>query len=211
MVEFPDPETRNVLAPECSRCPALVDSRERIAWGNGSREADVMIVGEAPASGDPSAPRWQGGNWTGMAYTGQHSGKLIRTMFEALGYGPDDVYVTNAVKCFPSDGTGSNREPSKAERDTCFSHLLTELKEVNPTVVVTTGKHATMACLDHENRPLERFLDAVLTPIECPRLAVTLLPLLHPSYQHVWLTRLDYTYDAYIDEIDDTLDSLLAA
>ncbi|WP_394353548.1 hypothetical protein [Halosimplex rubrum] len=35
MPEFPDPDTRNALAEDCRRCPALTECRERIAWGNG--------------------------------------------------------------------------------------------------------------------------------------------------------------------------------
>lgn len=209
MVEFPDPQTRNVIEPGCSRCPALVESRERISWGTGSLDADIMIVGEAPARGDPTADEWQGGNWTGMAYTGDHSGKIIRGIFENLKYGPRELYVTNAVKCFPYNGTGSNREPTQSERETCYDHLLTEITQVDPTVVVATGKHATQSVLDRESITIDRFIDTVLDPIECPYHSITLLPLLHPSYQHVWLPRLGYTRAEYIHSIGETLDQLL--
>ena len=94
---YPDPDSANVLAPDCARCPALVEARERISWGTGSLDADVMVVGEAPGAGNPDAERWRGGNWTGMAYTARHSGRIVRATFEELGYGPDDIYVTNAV------------------------------------------------------------------------------------------------------------------
>ncbi|MEF8853097.1 MAG: hypothetical protein V5A28_11890 [Haloarculaceae archaeon] len=53
MVEFPAPESAHALAEDCRRCPALVESRTRIAWGNGPRDADLVVVGEAPAAGDP--------------------------------------------------------------------------------------------------------------------------------------------------------------
>src|SRR6056297_2241704 len=120
MAEFPDPDSRTLLEPDCSRCPALVESRECIAWGNGSLDADVMVVGEAPAYGNPDADRWRGGNWTGLAYTSRHSGRAVRDLFADAGLAPDDLYVTNAVKCFPteecggdggeSDGRPTNRE-----------------------------------------------------------------------------------------------------
>lgn len=207
--EFPDPSTRNVLEPGCARCPALVESRERIAWGNGSLEAAIMLVGEAPGAGTPSADQWQGGNWTGMAYTARHSGRIIRTLFEEIGYSATELYVTNAVKCFPSDGAGSNREPTAEERRTCFDHLRTELEQVDPTVVVTTGKHATISMLEHEGIALDGFLDTVLDPIDCPTLGVTVLPLLHPSYQNVWLSRIGHDRDSYVDAIETTLTDLL--
>jgi len=204
---YPDPDSRNVLEPDCARCPALVDARERISWGTGSLDADVMVVGEAPGAGNPDTERWRGGNWTGMAYTARHSGRIVRAMFEDLGYGAEDLYVTNAVKCFPSDGDGGNREPSDEELGTCFDHLVAEVEQVAPSVVVTTGKHATTVVLENEGVALDGFVDAVLEPVACPGLGVTVLPVLHPAYQHVWLSRLGYDREAYVGAIGDAIEA----
>jgi uracil-DNA glycosylase family 4 len=192
------PTDRHVLEAGCRRCPALVDARERISWGTGPRDAAVMVVGEAPGAGEPGAERWRGGNHTGMAYTTRHSGRRIRRLFESLGYDP---YYTNAVKCFPSDGAGSNREPTAEERSNCRPHLLAEVESVAPEVVVATGKHATQSLLAVEGASLEGFLDAVLDPRPLPSLETTLLPLLHPSYQAVWLSRLGLDEATYRERI----------
>lgn len=197
---FPDPDTRNALEPDCRRCPALVDSRSCISWGTGSADAAVMVVGEAPGAGNPDVDRWQGGNHTGMAYTTRYSGRRIRRLFARLGYEP---YYTNAVKCFPEGDGGSNREPTAQERANCRRHLERELESVAPEVVVATGRHATATMLALEGRDLDGFLDRVLTPEPLPSLGVTLLPILHPSYQEVWIARLGYdreTYEAAIGE-----------
>lgn len=208
MPRYPDPDRRNALEPGCSRCPDLVESREEIAWGNGNPDADVMVVGEAPGAGNPHADRWRGGNWTGLAYTARHSGRIIRTLFEDLGFGPDDLYVTNAVKCFPADGD-SNRPPTTDERETCFTHLAAELDSVDPTVVVATGKHATRSILDSEGIAIDGFIDSILTRIECPTLGLTVVPILHPAYQHVWLSRLGYDEAGYRAEISAMLSEAL--
>jgi uracil-DNA glycosylase len=205
MPSFPDPDSRNVLEPDCSRCPDLAACRNRISWGNGSSNADVMVVGEAPSAGNPDAERWRGGNWTGMAYTSRHSGRKVRALFDELGY---DAYFTNAVKCFPEGDDGSNREPRREELDRCFSHLRTEIERVRPAVIVSTGKHATEAILDFESIPLDGFLDRVLSPVECERLDVTLLPLLHPSYENIWRERLGYDRAEYVAAIDAELTAL---
>lgn len=207
---YPDPNSRVVLHPGCARCPALVASREHIAWGNGSLDADVMVVGEAPGAGDADAERWRGGNWTGMAYTARHSGRIIRSMFEDIGYGPSELYVTNAVKCFPADGEGSNREPTDEELDTCFTHLETELQQVDPTATVTTGTHATRVLLDREGIALDGFVESILQPVECPSLDTTVVPILHPSYQNIWLARLGYDRDEYVTAIAETLERMRA-
>jgi DNA polymerase len=72
---FPDRDDRTPLADDCRRCPALCAARTRISWGVGPLDASLVVVGEAPAAGDPEADEWQGGNWTGMAYTSRASGR----------------------------------------------------------------------------------------------------------------------------------------
>ena len=204
------PDTRHVFEADCERCPALADARECISWGTGALEASVFVVGEAPGAGNPDAERWKGGNWTGQAYTSRHSGRRIRRMVAQVGYG-DDAYYTNAVKCFPADpdDPSSNREPTPEERANCRTHLLTELEAVDPTVVLATGKHATKTVLAAEERTLDGFLDTVLEPIRCERLDVTLVPILHPSYQDVWIGRLGYDPEEYLAAIEETLDELI--
>ncbi|WP_224448038.1 uracil-DNA glycosylase [Haloprofundus salilacus] len=200
MPDHPDECEKNVLEPGCSRCPALVESRTCISWGNGPVDADVVVVGEAPGAGDPDAETWKGGNHTGFAYTSRHSGRRVRSLFESLGYA-DRTYYTNAVNCFPEGDDGSNREPTREERRSCRTHLETELGQVSPDLVVTTGKHATATLLAFDGEILGGFLDRVLEPFDSRTLEVRVLPLLHPSYQEVWLSRLGYTPERYREAI----------
>ncbi|RYJ14974.1 uracil-DNA glycosylase [Halogeometricum borinquense] len=200
---FPETDSAFVLDADCTRCPELVACRTRISWGNGSSDASVMVVGEAPGAGDPDAEQWQGGNHTGMAYTTRHSGRRIRKLIAAAGHA--DAYYTNAVKCVPCDGDGSNREPTATERANCRTHLDTELDAIEPEVVVSTGKHATATMLAFDGRELDGFLDTVLDSVELDAFDVMLLPLLHPSYQDVWLSRLGYTESEYREAIRERL------
>ncbi len=203
------PTERNVLEPDCTRCPKLAEDRECVSWGTGPLDASVVVVGEAPGYGNPEADRWRGGNWTGKAYTARHSGRRIRRLLADVGYG-DDAYYTNAVKCFPADPDDptTNREPTPEERATCRSHLLPELEEIDPAVVLATGKHATKTVLAAEDRTVEGFVDGVLEPVWCERLDVWLVPILHPSYQDVWIGRLGYEPEGYLEAIGETLDDL---
>jgi uracil-DNA glycosylase family 4 len=200
---FPETDERLVLDADCSRCPALADARTCIAWGNGPLDADVVVVGEAPAAGDPERERWRGGNHTGVAYTSAHSGRRVRWLFADLGYA-DRTFYTNAVKCFPRDDDAegeTNREPTEAERANCRAHLRTEIDRVDPAVVVPTGKHATASVLAFEGRTVDGFLDLVLSEIPLPSLSTRAVPLLHPSYQAVWLARLGYDEAEYRAEL----------
>jgi DNA polymerase len=217
--EFPDPEHRNPLAEDCRRCPALAAARNRICWGAGPEEADLVVVGEAPAAGEPEVDRWKGGNWTGMAYSGRRSGRKIRAMVEELGR---EAYYTNAVKCFPSAAVPAgdpeaaaaldrpphetdNREPSPEERANCRSYLRREIEQVAPECVLATGKHATQSLLAVEDRTVEGFLDLVLEVQPCPTLGVPVLPVFHPSYQEVWISRLGHDRASYLAAVDEAL------
>jgi len=213
---YPDPAERNGYG-DCRRCPALVDCRERISWGVGPRDATVVVVGEAPGAGDPDAGRWKGGNWTGMAYTSRASGRKVRAMVADLGYG-EEAYYTNAVKCFPcagekgsGDGTESvenptNREPTAEELASCRPYLLDEIATVAPDWVLATGKHATRSLFAVDGRSVEGFLDLVLEPVTLSGIDPPVLPLLHPSYQEVWLSRLDHSRASYLRAIREVLD-----
>jgi uracil-DNA glycosylase family 4 len=203
---YPDSEARHAVEPGCRRCPDLVDSRTRISWGNGPGDADLLIVGEAPGAGDPDADRWQGGNHTGMAYTARHSGRRIRRLVERLGYG-DRTFYTNAVKCFPSDGSGSNREPTAEERANCRAHLAADVDYVDPAVVVPTGRHATASLVAFDGASLEGFIERVLEPVRIDALDVVAVPILHPSYQDVWIPRLGYDEPEYVAAIGRALEA----
>ena len=207
----PRAEDALVLEPDCTRCPALAAARTRVAWGNGPRDPDVLVVGEAPAAGDPDAA-WGGGNHTGLAYTSRHSGRRIRRTMAALGL-EGRAFYTNAVKCLPSaayppggppDGapgdplpdadpdTAGTRDPAPAERERCRGHLLAELDRLDPVAVLATGRHATASLLAGTGRDLDGFLDRVATVERLPSLDVSLVPVLHPSYEAVWRARLGY-------------------
>lgn len=76
-----------------------------------------------------------------------------------------------------------------------------EIEPVDPVALVPTGKHATrsvLAMTDHD-------LDGVLDPKQCPSLGTVVVPLLHPSYQEVWLSRLGYDRSEYVDSIRGTI------
>jgi len=198
-VPYPTDAERRPLAEDCRRCPELVSSRSCISWGNGPTDASVVVVGEAPAAGDPDAERWRGGNLTGMAYTSRASGRKVRALVADAGYA-GDAYYTNAVKCHPP----GNRDPTAAERANCRPWLHEDLEVVDPDAVVPTGKHATASVFALADRALDGFLDTVLDPVETPFGRV--VPVLHPSYEEVWRSRLGYDRAGYVAALSDALD-----
>ncbi len=155
-------ETLRGLASEitsCTRCPRLVEWRERVAaepprryrgeryWarplpGFGDARARIAVVGLAPAA--------HGGNRTGRVFTGDRSGDwLYASLYRAgLANQPSSVsrddglrlkgaYVTAVNRCPPPQ----NR-PTTEERDNCLPYLVRELRLLRSArVIVALGAY----------------------------------------------------------------------
>ncbi len=116
----------------CQRCAALVRCRSRVVPGAGAAGSSVAFVGIAPGR--------LGGDRTGVPFSGDRSGRLLRRMIEAAQL--RRVFITNLVRCNPRDARGRNRDPQPAEIANCREHLENELALVRPKVVVCLGRMA---------------------------------------------------------------------
>jgi uracil-DNA glycosylase family 4 len=117
---------------ECVRCPALSRSRSCVVPGAGATVATVAFVGIAPGR--------LGGDRTGIPFSGDRSGELLRRMI--LESGLRRVFITNLVRCSPRDEGGRNRDPAAEEIANCRDHLEAELALVRPRIVACLGRIA---------------------------------------------------------------------
>jgi uracil-DNA glycosylase len=112
----------------CVRCAALVGCRSQVVPGHGAAPAMVAFVG---------LPGRLGGDRTGIPFSGDRSGELLRLMIARADL--RRVFITNLVRCNPRDGRGRNRDPGAREIANCRDHLAAELAAVRPRVVVCLG------------------------------------------------------------------------
>jgi uracil-DNA glycosylase family 4 len=164
---------------ECARCPALVRSRSRVVPGAGELPADVVFVGIAPGR--------FGGDRTGIPFSGDRSGDLLRRMIERVNL--KRVFITNIVRCNPRDGRGRNRDPDAREIANCSGHLAAELALARPRLVVGLGRLAWRE-LAGRSAPFEA------APIETT--GHLLFPMYHPAY----VVRGAYTERSYARDFD---------
>jgi DNA polymerase len=118
----------------CERCPALVESRSRIANGDGPTDADLLFVGEAPGETEDRE---------GRPFVGR-SGDVLDDALRDAGLARADVRITNCVRCRPPD----NRDPHAEELANCRDHLDAEAAFVDPDLVVALGKVPSEHLLD---------------------------------------------------------------
>jgi uracil-DNA glycosylase len=158
------PERRSLkslreAAAGCRGCH-LYGNATQTVFGEGRRDADMMLVGEVPGDREDRA---------GHPFVGP-AGRELDKALEAIGISRGDVYITNVVKHFKFEERGKRRihqTPKKFEVDACFPWLRAELDLVSPDVLVLLGATAGKALLGSkfrlgENRGHE--IDSDLAP-----------------------------------------------
>jgi uracil-DNA glycosylase family 4 len=202
----------------CTRCPRLVEWRERTAadaprryrgepyWarplpGFGDPRARIVLVGLAPAA--------HGGNRTGRIFTGDRSGDWLFASLHKAGLANqptstgiddglrlEDAYVTAVNRCPPPQ----NR-PTTEERDNCLPYLVRELRLLRRgRVMVALGSFAWTGALlalaaqgAQLPRPRPRFGHGAEAMIEVPGTDTGrwwLLGCFHPSQQNTFTGKL---------------------
>ena len=114
----------------CTRC-GLCETRNNVVFGVGSREADVMFIGEGPGEQEDL----QGEPFVGPA------GKLLDDMLSILDLDrSSNCYIANIVKCRPP----RNRDPLETEQDACIGYLRNQVALIQPKIIVCLGRIAAM-------------------------------------------------------------------
>lgn len=111
-------------------CPDLAETATQLVVGEGSPDADIVFIGEAPGKKEDE----QGEPFVGA------SGRFLNEMLAAAGLERGDVYITNIVKYRPPH----NRDPSSEEKRAFLPYLRRQLEVIQPKVVITLGRHSGM-------------------------------------------------------------------
>ena len=141
---FIDIREAKSAAEGCKSC-ALWKRATQTVFGEGPVPAQVMLVGEQPGDYE---------DVSGHPFVGP-AGKLLDDALDRAGIDRAFAYVTNAVKHFKWEPLGKRRlhkKPTAREVEACRPWLLTELKLVQPHLVVCLGATAVASLLGKEVR-----------------------------------------------------------
>jgi len=164
----PTIEKLQKAARDCRACP-LWRTGTQTVFGEGSRHAKVIFVGEQPGNDEDLA---------GKPFVGP-AGKLLDKALVAAGIDRDEVYVTNAVKHFKWEPKGRRRlhkKPNGREIAACRPWLEAELEVLQPQVLVCLGATAAQALLGKDFRVSQRRGEFLESP-----LARHVVATVHPS------------------------------
>ncbi len=146
---------------DCRRCD-LHRTRKNLVFGEGSPEAELVFVGEAPGEQEDI----QGRPFVGRA------GQLLTRIIEAMGLTRADVYICNILKCRPP----GNRNPRPEEIQVCEPFLIQQLQSIRPKVICAMGTFAAKTLLKTE-MPISKMRGRFHT-----YQGIELMPTYHPAY-----------------------------
>jgi DNA polymerase len=155
-------------AQDCHACDLWKRGTQTV-FGEGSRTAELMFVGEQPGDAEDLA---------GRPFVGP-AGRLLDKALDEAGIDRRRVYVTNVVKHFKWEPRGKRRihkKPNAAEIGACRPWLDTEIELVKPRAIVCLGATAAQALLGRQFKVTAHrgeFVESTLAPI--------VLATVHPS------------------------------
>jgi DNA polymerase len=116
----------------CTRC-RLCETRTHAVFGSGTRHTRLFVIGEGPGQQE---------DLRAEAFVGP-AGQLLTKILNAVGFGRDEVFITNVVKCRPP----GNRAPLPDEVQACSGFLEEQLELVRPAAILLLGASAARAVL----------------------------------------------------------------
>ena len=149
-------------------------------------ELHVRRVVPVPGRGTPRARLLIIGGWLtgteladfplGMIF-GLEEDRMLSRMLEAIHLAPDDVFVTNILKC----GLPESWQPIAANIHCCLSYLRRQIAVLAPEVICSMGTVATRALLDlPQSLSQLRGRFHLYTALDGEQ--IPLIPTYHPSY-----------------------------
>ncbi len=145
----------------CNKC-TLCATRTQTVFGSGNKQADWMLVGEAPGQHEDE----QGQPFVGKA------GLLLTEMLRSVGLSREEVFITNILKCRPPN----NRDPNAEEVESCKKYLLRQQKLIQPKIILAVGRIAAQTLLNTDEA-ISRLRGKVHTFNSTPVVVVY-----HPAY-----------------------------
>ncbi len=147
----------------CTACD-LHKTRTQTVFGVGNRQADLMLIGEAPGADEDE----QGEPFVGRA------GQLLTDMLYAIDLKRETVYITNVVKCRPPE----NRNPEPHELTCCNAFLQRQIELIKPKLIIAVGRVAAHHLLETDT-PISKLR---LQRFEYGETKIPLIATYHPAY-----------------------------
>ena len=125
-------------ALKCSLCD-LSKSRQRVIFGDGYKNADIMFISNTPNSLQESSNE---------LFIGRGGEMLANIIERVLLIPKSQIYLTHIVKCRPPNNTPI----TPTEAHSCLSYIRKEIELVKPKIIITLGEEAYNYLMGKESK-----------------------------------------------------------
>lgn len=118
----------------CRQC-SLAAARQGLVHSSGPADAALLVVGDYSA---------QSAAYSASTLFGEAEDTMLWNMMRAIGLTPEQVYVTNVVKCCPQPADLPGDDSIRC----CRAYLMREIELVRPKVICAMGEVAVRALVE---------------------------------------------------------------
>jgi DNA polymerase len=137
-------------------------------FSDGSAEAKIMFIGEAPGANE---------DLHGIPFCGD-SGKLLDNMLKAIDLDRNNIYITNSIFWRPP----GNRRPTPDEIAICLPFVEKHIALINPKLIILVGSTAVSAVMNLSepmSKLRNKFFEYENIYLTAP---INTIAIFHPSY-----------------------------
>jgi len=169
--EVDDSENHVFLRREIAGCSLCHLSQEKLGsvFGDGNPASSLMVVGDWSQQGKE--------NFSQKIFFGPDEDVMLWKMMAAIDLKPEDIYVTNCLKCCP----GGKAPPDRLSEKSCFSFLEREISLIRPRIICAMGETAARM-LTGSSDPLARQRGKFARYRYQPDRQIFVVPTYHPRF-----------------------------
>ncbi len=145
---------------------ALKATATQMVFGDGSKNAKIMFVGEGPGREEDNQ---------GLPFVGP-AGQLLNKMLKSIHLPRADVYIANVVPWRPP----GNRTPTTQELAICKPFIKRQIELIDPDILVCLGGPASQTLLEQKQGIVS--LRGKWHDYSCGERVITAMPTFHPAY-----------------------------
>ena len=147
----------------CQKCPLYKTATNPVP-GNGSPEAELMFIGEAPGFNEDQK---------GIPFCGA-AGRLLDQLLASIDLSRDKVFVGNMLKHRPPE----NRDPDPSEMEACQEYLDEQINIINPKAIITLGRFSMAKFLPYAKISKDHGVGRM---VEFNGKKLIVIPMYHPA------------------------------
>lgn len=156
------------LVEQCKKCD-LHKTRNKPVTGEGSLDAKILFIGEAPGRNE---------DLKGRPFVGR-AGEILDELLNSIEIKRNEIFIANIIKCRPPE----NRNPLQNEIESCSKYLDKQIEIIKPKVIVTLGNFASSYIFEKFGLRYDKIskIHGKIFRIDTIFAKLSIIPLYHPA------------------------------